>query len=112
MVRKFICNDMTYLVCATFYREFIACSINDCKKVWSRSNTQVVLDTSERTTDAKFFGSLCIGIKKSTPFLRDLRYSTFCVSYITAKIWLDTILYHDIHSKNNVSLFIEKSSCS
>ena len=40
------------------------------------------------------------------PGIRDLRYSTFCVSYITAKIWLDMILYYDIHSKNNVTLFI------
>ena len=37
---------------------------------------------------------------------RDLRYSTFCVSHITAKIWFDTILYYDIHGKNNVTLFI------
>ena len=45
------------------------------------------------------------------PTIKDLRYSTFCVSHITAKIWLDMLLYHDIHSKNDVSLFIEKLSC-
>ena len=51
---------------------------------------------------------ISLELNNDVPF-RDLQYSTFCVSHITAKIWLDTILYHDIHSKNNVSLFIEKS---
>ena len=42
--------------------------------------------------------------------IRDLQCSTFCVSRITAKIWLDTILYHGYHSKNSVSLFIENQT--
>ena len=39
---------------------------------------------------------------------RDLRYSGFCVSQITAKIWLDMTLYDDICEINNVSLFLWK----
>ena len=43
---------------------------------------------------------------------RDLRYSAFCVSRITAEIWLDTILYHDICKIHNVSLFLWKVDLS
>ena len=43
---------------------------------------------------------------------RDLRYSVFCVSSITAKIWLNMILYHNICRINNVSLFLSKVELS
>ena len=39
--------------------------------------------------------------------VKDLRYSAFCLSCITAQIWLDMMLYHNIYKLiDNMSLFL------
>ena len=66
------------------------------------------LQLQKRSTKEKLYSGLqSFESSKYAQCARDLRCSVFCLSCITAQIWIDMILYHDICKiNNNVSLFL------
>ena len=66
-----------------------------------------ILQLQKHSTKEKLYSGLqSFESSKYAQCARDLRCSVFCLSCITAQIWLDMILYHDICKINNVSLFL------